>query len=203
MASQRHGPRELALLEALRSSRAMFHQDIIACGKERGRSQTQKSVVFLRSGYTHQIAEFFYLAHEYALADTTRFAAFLRKHNDRMEELLANPPMREAIGLRGKRAEKLLKWAMFRPESRLKAVVEESVHGARSARLALKHAVLARLLVEIMSPETCSKATKTLLNAGLLEWYAKGTRKAGIGPTADGALETLFRKHLIHVLAAL
>ena len=79
--------------------------------------------------------------------------------------------------------------------------IPKLVENYRSGEAMIDQSDLSRLLIEVMSPETCRKTTMTLTEAGYLERRRSPYRSVLVRST--GKLERAFARSLRHVRAAL
>lgn len=190
------GGREFCCLDAMRTARSKFFDDIVSHARDHrsglaasGKAVKDLPVALLRSDNAYQIAEFYFLAEEFQLDVPERIAAFIDHHNQDMRTLLDAPETLRLQGLLRPRIEA----AEFTPEQRAK-VIEHTVKG----RLCLDQSDIARFLAPLISPETCRKTIVALGNGGLLE-------RRNIGQVivvSTGVIEDYFRRHLRAVVDA-
>lgn len=189
--------KELMCLVALRDARSSFFRDLIAhatqhlsetTGVESKLSKDDFDII--RSESTYQIAEFYYLADEFRLADRRRIRAFLNRHNSDMDELLQDKNKRETMKLISQRIEE----AKFK-DFQIERVVENIIDN----KLRLDQTDIGRLLSPLMSPETCRKALISLSKGGLINRINVGQALI----ISNGNLEKYFKKHLSQIAEAL
>ena len=85
---------------------------------------------------------------------------------------------------------------MFSPES-----IPKLVENYRSGNGAIDQSDLSRLLIEVMSPETCRKMVVMLTEAGYLERWRSPYQSVLVRST--GALERIFARSLRHLRSEL
>ena len=85
---------------------------------------------------------------------------------------------------------------MFSPDS-----IPKLVENYRAGDAAIDQSDLSRLLIEVMSPETCRKTTVALTEAGYLERRRSPYQSVLVRST--GELERIFARCLRHVRSAL
>ena len=139
-----------------------------------------------------QIAEFFFLLRAFGLDSEEKIRRYAELHNQHLEELQADRAKMRRLGLSPTRIRK----GMFSPDS-----IPKLVENYRSGNAAIDQSDLARLLIEVMSPETCRKTTVLLTEAGYLERRRSPYQSVLVRST--GALERVFSRSLRHVRAAL
>jgi hypothetical protein len=183
-------PIELRCLLALQEARATFFKDIVIHGLSNSETALgSEDIAALRGEEIFHIAEFYYLAHRYSLGEPTRIRAFLQRHNEDLNELLADKEKRAAQRLTTSR----LKDCRF-SEIQMEKVVQHISDG----KLRLDQSDLGNLLARRMSPETTRKAVIALGKGRLL-------RRINIGRVlliSEGILESYFEKHLRAVIVS-
>ena len=138
------------------------------------------------------MAEFFYLLRAFRLDDEAKIRRYAELHNQHLEELQADRAKLRRLGLSPTRIQK----GMFSPDS-----IPKLVENYRASEGALDQSDLSRLLIEVMSPETCRKTTVLLTEAGYLERRRSPYQSVLVRST--GALERVFSRSLRHVRSAL
>lgn len=176
--------RDIRTCEALHEAKASF-QDALVAG-----SVVQKSyfATQLRQEPVYQMAEFFFLLRAFRLDDEEKIRNYAELHNRHLEGLGANRAKMRRLGLSPTRLRK----GMFSPESILKLV-----ENYRTGDGALDQSDLSRLLIEVMSPETCRKTAVILTEAGYLERRRSPYQSVLVHST--GVLEGIFARSLRHV----
>lgn len=182
--------REFVCLDAMRTARAAFFDDIVSHAQRHqaelaasGKNYGAVAVAMLRSDNAYQIAEFYYMAEEFQLSDPRKIACYVDRHNQDMHDLIRAP---ERLALHGVRKERISE-AIFSNEEKAK-VVENAACG----RLRLDQSDVGRFLAPLISPETCRKTLVALSEGGLLERRNIGA----VIVTSTGALEAYYRQHL-------
>lgn len=150
-----------------------------------------EDIDLLRSNEVFQIAEFYYLAQKYGLADRGKIRPYLLQHNEDMRELIANKAKRDALGLPKSRLENE---ALF-SDTQIQKVVQLVADG----KLYLDQSDLGRLLCTLISAETTRKAVVVLGKAGFFDRIKIGS----VLIVSNGKLETYFEKHLHSIVIAL
>ena len=180
--------RDIRTCEALHESRAAF-QDALVDGSV---NQDRYFVAQLRQEPTHQIAEFFFLLRAFGLDSEEKIRRYAELHNRHLEELQADRAKMRRLGLSPTRIRK----GMFSPDS-----IPKLVENYRAGDGAIDQSDLSRLLIEVMSPETCRKMVVMLTDAGYLERWRSPYQSVLVRST--GALERIFALSLRHVRSAL
>ena len=185
---------ELKCLIALRDSRAAFFTEIMNhAGAEAAKTASQltkEEADLLRSNEAFQVAEFFYLVRQFGLSDRRKIRLYLLRHNQDLEELIANKEKRELLGLSKSRLED----GLF-SEQGIEKVVQQIADG----KLRLDQSDLGRLLITLISPETTRKVVVALAKGGLLTRVRIGQ----VLVVSNGILESYFEKHLSAIVSGL
>jgi hypothetical protein len=189
---------EFACLEAMRSARSMFLDDIVAHSQRYRADVTTTDtsaedvrVASLRSDNIFHVAEFYFQCEHYRLNDPVRIAEFIDRHNDSMRELLKSGAALRQRGLLAHR----VKNAIFSDEQKAK-VIETALD---KDRLRFDQSDIGRFLSPIISPETCRKTLVALADGGLLE-------RRNIGQVlviSTGVFEKYYRAHLRRIVDAI
>ena len=135
----------------------------------------------LRQEPVYQMAEFFFLLRAFRLDREDKVRRYAELHNRHLEELQADRTKMRRLGLSPTRVQK----GKFSPDSNPKLV-----ENYRSGDGAIDQSDLSRLLIEVMSPETCRKTAVTLTEAGYLERRRSPYQSVLVRST--GALERIF-----------
>ncbi len=180
--------RDIRTCEALHEARAAFHDALV----EDSAVQDRHFAVQLRQEPPYQIAEFFFLLRAFQLDSETKVRRYAELHNLHLERLLADRTKMRRLGLSPTRVRK----GMFSPES-----IPKLVENYRSGDGAIDQSDLSRLLIEVMSPETCRKTAVVLADAGYLERHRSPYQSVLVRST--GELERIFARCLRHVRASL
>ena len=180
--------RDIRTCEALHESRAAF-QDALAEGSA---VQDLHFLGQLRQEPSYQIAEFFFLLRAFHLDSEEKIRRYAELHNRHLEELQTDRDKMRRLGLSPTRVEK----GLFSSDN-----IPKLVENYRSGNAAIDQSDLARLLIEVMSPETCRKTTVVLTEAGFLERWRSPYQSVLVRST--GALERIFSRSLRHVRGAL
>lgn len=170
---------DVSIVEALREAKKYFFDHLVEISKERDIELLGE----LRQDAIFQIAEFFYLLRVCEVTTPDALRRYLDLHNLQMAALALDGERLRRMGLRRERVEK--------------AVFTDS--GINSAALhfgeihpTFDQSSLARLLVEVMSAETCRKAVIAIHRAGLFHRHDIGQ----VLVTSTGQLETIYAEHV-------
>ena len=180
--------RDIRTCEVLHEAKAVFQDALV----EGSAIQDRHFVAQLRQEPAYQMAEFFYLLRAFHLDDEEKIRRYAELHNQHLEELQADRAKMRRLGLTPQRLQK----GMFSPDS-----IPKLVQNYRGGDGALDQSDLSRLLIEVMSPETCRKTTVLLTEAGYLERHRSPYQSVLVRST--GALEQIFSQCLRHVRSAL
>lgn len=172
---------DLRLHAAYRQSQKLFF-DLLA---EASATKELHILQALRQQPVYFIAEFFYLLRAFGIATREQLRDYVELHNQQMNDLLADKNRLRLFGFTPSRLNK----AMLDRSTANKLVVNYL-----NFDRGFDQADLGRLLVELMSPETCRKAVTKLEQAGLLE-RSEGVYNAII-VRSTGRLEDIFSSHL-------
>lgn len=167
---------EIALLESLRWSRKEFVDRICAAS----RSRKDNILEALRLEATYQLAEFFFLLRAQHIETVSDMQRLAELHNQYVVDLTKDPQKMRRIGLRRVRALD----AMFTSDT-LPRLLQNWQEGK-----AIDQSNLARLLMAVMSTETCRKVVVACAEAGFLE--RKRTAYGTILVRSTGELEDIF-----------
>ena len=174
--------------EVLHEARAAFQDGVV-----RGSSVQDRQVIrLLRQEPVHQMAEFYYLLRAFRLDSEAKIRRYAELHNRHIAELSADRDKMRRLGVTPTRLAK----GMFSSGS-----IPKLVENYRAADGAIDQSDLARLLIEVMSPETCRKTTMLLTEAGYLERRRSPYQSVLVRST--GSLERVFARSLRHVRTAL
>ena len=180
--------RNLRTCEALHEAKATFHNALV----ERSAVQDRHFIAQLRQEPPYQIAEFFFLLRGFRLDSEEKVRRYADLHNRHLERLQTDRAKMRRLGLSPTRVRK----GMFSPES-----IPKLVENYRTGDGAIDQSDLSRLLIEVMSPETCRKTAVTLTDAGYLERRRSPYQSVLVRST--GALERLFARSMRHVRSSL
>ena len=147
---------ELALLENLRWSRKEFVDRI--CEE----SQSAKSGVLetLRLEATYQLAEFLFLLRAQRIEDVSDIERLAELHNQYVVDLMKDQQKMKRLGLSRERALD----AMFTSDT-----LPRLLQNWKDSKGAIDQSNLARLLMGVMSTETCRKVVVACAEAGFLK----------------------------------
>ncbi len=179
---------DIGVCEAMHEARAAFQEALVAGSA----IQERHFVRQLRQEPVHRMAEFFYLIRAFRLDSEEKVRRYAELHNHHLEALQADPGKMHRLGITRTRVEK----GVFSADS-----IAKLVENYRSGGAAIDQSDLSRLLIEVMSPETCRKTTVTLTDAGYLERCRSPYRSVLVRST--GTMERLFAESLAHVRRAL
>lgn len=180
--------RDIRTCEALHEARASFQDALV----EGSAVQDRHFVAQLRQESVHQLAEFFFLLRAFRLDSEEKILRYAALHNRHLEGLQADRAKMRRLGLSPTRIGK----GMFSPDS-----IPKLVENYRAGDGAIDQSDLSRLLIEVMSPETCRKTAMALTEAGYLERRRSPYQSVLVRST--GALERIFARHLRHVRSSL
>lgn len=169
--------KELALLESLRWSRKEFLDRICAAS-----ASTDESVLaVLRHEATYQLAEFFFLLHARKIETEADIGRLAELHNQYIVDVTKDPQKIKRLGLT---KERVLD-AMFTSDT-----LPRLLQNWRDKRGSIDQSNLARLLVTVMSTETCRKILMACAKGGFIE--RERTAYGTVVVTSNGKLEALF-----------
>ena len=176
--------RDVRTCEALHEARAAFQESLVAGSL----NQSLHFVSQLRQESAYQMAEFLYLLRAFRIDSEDQIRRYADLHNRHLETLTKDRAKLRRLGLSPTRVLR----GMFSPES-----IPKLVENYRSEAGAIDQSDLARLLIEVMSPETCRKTTMILTKAGYMERWRSPYQSVLVRST--GVLECLFARSLRHV----
>jgi hypothetical protein len=177
---------ELICLSAMRGARAAFFDAIVdhaeAWRAENGGPElAQDERKLLRSDGLAQLAEFFYALREAKLSDPEQIKGFMRRHNDDMRALLESCERGYTrFGLSAAR----IKSAFFTPQQ-MDLVAHESANG----RVTFDQRSIGKIMVQIMSFESCRTLLVLLASCGLL---TRSDFRSIVLISSGGQLEDLY-----------
>ena len=180
--------RDIRTCEALHEAKAVFQDALV----EGSAIQDRHFVSQLRQEPSYQIAEFFFLLRAFRLDSEKKIRRYAELHNQHLKGLQMDRAKMRRLGLSPTRVQK----GVFSPES-----IPKLVENYRSGDGAIDQSDLSRLLIEVMSPETCRKTTVALTEAGYLERRRSPYQSVLVRST--GALERIFARSLRHVRSTL
>ena len=180
--------RDIRTCEALHEAKAVF-QDNLAEGSE---AQDRHFVGQLRQEPSYQMAEFFFLLRAFRLNSEDKIRRYADLHNAHLRELQTDRNKMRRLGLSPTRVRK----GLFSPDN-----IPKLVENYRSADAAIDQSDLSRLLIEVMSPETCRKTSVLLTEAGYLERWRSPYQSVLVRST--GKLEHIFAQSIRHVRSIL
>jgi hypothetical protein len=168
---------ELALLENLRWSRKEFVDRVCKA------SQTSEARVLavLRLEATHQLAEFYFLLRGRGIETEADIQRLAELHNQYVVDIMKDPAKMERLGLSRERALE----AMFTADTMPRLLQHWREHTG-----AIDQSNLARLLMSVMSTETCRKVIVACADAHFLE--RKRTPYGTVLVVSNGTLEEIF-----------
>ena len=180
--------RDIRTCEALHEARASFQDALV----EGSAIQDRHFSAQLRQEPVYQMAEFFFLLRAFRLDGDDKIRRYAELHNRHLEALQADRNKMRRLGLSPTRVQK----GRFSPDS-----IPKLVENYRTSDGAIDQSDLSRLLIEVMSPETCRKTAVTLTEAGYLERRRSPYQSVLVRST--GALERIFARSLRHVRSTL
>lgn len=180
--------RDIRTCEALHEARASFQDALV----EGSAIQDRNFAAQLRQEPVYQMAEFFFLLRAFRLDGEEKIRRYAELHNRHLEELQADRTKMRRLGLSPTRVQK----GKFSRDS-----IPKLVENYRAGDGAIDQSDLSRLLIEVMSPETCRKTAVTLTEAGYLERRRSPYQSVLVRST--GALERIVARSLRHVRSTL
>ena len=180
--------RDIRTCEALHEAKAAFQDALV----EGSAVQDRHFVAQLRQEPPYQIAEFFFLLRAFRLDSEEKVRRYAELHNRHLHLLQTDRAKMRRLGLSPTRVRK----GMFSPES-----IPKLVENYRTGDGAIDQSDLSRLLIEVMSPETCRKTAVMLTEARYLERRRSPYQSVLVRST--GALERIFAQSLRHVRSSL
>lgn len=178
--------RELELLESLRWSRKEFVERVCEASK----SQEEKVLSVLRLEATHQMAEFYFLLNARNIETEDDIHRLAELHNQYIVDIMKDAAKMERMGLSRERALE----AMFTADT-----MPRLLQNWREKSGAIDQSNLARLLMTVMSTETCRKVIVACAEAGFVARVR--TSYGTILVSSNGSLEDIFSKLLRELLA--
>jgi hypothetical protein len=168
---------ELALLESLRWSRKEFVDRIC----EASRSEKDSVLETLRLEATYQLAEFFFLLRAQGIDTVLDIERLAELHNQYVVDLMKDQEKMRRLKLSSERALD----AMFTSDT-----LPRLLQNWQDSKGAIDQSNLARLLMGVMSTETCRKVVVACTEAGFLE--RKRTAYGTMLVHTTGRLEDIF-----------
>jgi hypothetical protein len=168
---------ELALLENLRWSRKEFVDRVCTASK----STDVRVLPVLRLEATYQLAEFYFLLRERGIESEADIQRLAELHNQYVVDLMKNPIKMERLGVSRDRALE----SMFTADT-----MPRLLQHWRESAGAIDQSNLARLLMSVMSTETCRKVIVACAEAGFLA--RKRTPYGTVLVISNGTLEEVF-----------
>lgn len=168
---------ELALLEDLRWSRKEFVDRVCAGSK----SADARVLGVLRLEATYQLAEFYFLLRAREIETEADIRRLAELHNQYVVDIMRDPAKMERLGISRERALESMFTADTMP--RLLQHWQESMG-------AIDQSNLARLLMSVMSTETCRKVVVACAESQFLE--RKRTPYGTVLVLSNGTLEGIF-----------
>jgi hypothetical protein len=168
---------ELALLENLRWSRKEFVDRICTASK----SADAKVLAVLRLEATYQLAEFYFLLRGRGIETEADIQRLAELHNQYVVDIMRDPAKMERLGVSRERALE----SMFTADT-----MPRLLQHWRERVGAIDQSNLARLLMSVMSTETCRKVVVACAEAQFLE--RKRTPYGTVVVFSNGSLETTF-----------
>lgn len=168
---------ELVLLEHLRRSRKEFVDQICSSSA----SQDERVLTTLRFDATYQVAEFYFLLDARGIETVAELKSLAELHNQYIVDIMKDPVKMERIGLNRERALE----AMFTADT-----LPRLLQNWRDKKGSIDQSNLARLLMSVMSTETCRKIVVACTEAGFLE--RTKTPYGTMLVSSNGKLEEIF-----------
>lgn len=168
---------ELLLLESLRWSRKEFADRVC----DASRSDKSSILETLRLEATYQLAEFLFLLHAQGIETVADIKRLAELHNQYVVDLMKDQQKMQRLGLSRERALD----GMFTSDT-----LPRLLQNWEDGQGAIDQSNLARLLMSVMSTETCRKVVVACAEAGFLE-----RRKTAYGTMlvhTTGRLESIF-----------
>lgn len=147
---------EVALLGHLRWSRKEFQDQVCAASE----SRKDGTLETLRLEATYQFAEFLFLVRGQGIEAEADIQRLAELHNQYIVDLLKDPAKLDRIGLNRERALE----AMFTADT-----MPRLLQNWRDSPGAIDQSNLARLLMSVMSTETCRKVIVACAEAGFVD----------------------------------
>jgi hypothetical protein len=144
---------DLAFMETLRQMRARFLSEIASASASLDHGGLRQESFF-------QFAEFFYAIRTYGVDSAQKLERLARLHNEHLFQLSRDPDRMRRYGLTPER----INSAVFTEDNLRKLVANFS-----GPEPGIDQSDLARLLVTVMSTETCRKLVVAAESAGFLE----------------------------------
>jgi hypothetical protein len=168
---------ELALLENLRWSRKEFVDRVCTASK----SAEPKVLGVLRLEASYQLAEFFFLLRARSIETEQDIQRLAELHNQYVVDIMKDPAKMERLGLSRERALE----SMFTADT-----MPRLLQHWRESAGAIDQSNLARLLMSVMSTETCRKVVVACADAGFLQ--RRRTPYGTMLVFSNGTLEAIF-----------
>ena len=147
---------ELILLEHLRRSRKEFVDQICSASA----SQDERVLGTLRLDPTYQLAEFYFLLGARGIETDSELRTLAELHNQYIVDIMKDPIKMVRIGLNRERALE----GMFTADT-----LPRLLQNWSDKKGSIDQSNLARLLMSVMSTETCRKIVVACTEAGFLE----------------------------------
>lgn len=173
--------KELELLESLRWWQKEFLDRVCQASQ----SQEGRVLSVLRLEATYHLAEFYFQLRARDIAAPEDVGRLAELHNQYVVDIMKDPAKMERIGLNRERALE----AMFTADT-----MPRLLQNWRERSGAIDQSNLARLLMVVMSTETCRKVVVACAEAGFLE--RARTPYGTMLVTSNGKLEELFGRLL-------
>jgi hypothetical protein len=183
--------RELRCLTAMIEARARLFDRLVAHAQAHltetraDERQFVDILPLLRSDFSYQICQLFYLLDEHQINTARKFEQLLDRHNQDMAALLADRRRLLIQGLVGHRDR--LERSVFSEGQKRKVIA--SIVGNQ---IRLDQSDIIKLMAPFMSPESCRKTVVALANGGLLQRAGR----VQVLVYSKGDIEIYFREHL-------
>lgn len=168
---------ELVMLENLRWSRKEFVDRICAAS----RSEKPGVLAVLRLDATYQLCEFYFLLQAHGIESEADIKRLAEAHNQYVVDIMKDPAKMDRMGLTPERALE----AMFTADT-----MPRLMQNWREAEGTIDQSNLARLLMSVMSTETCRKIVVACAESGFLE--RKRSAYGTVLVTSNGRMEGVF-----------
>jgi hypothetical protein len=172
---------DLILLEHLKSGRKTFAEELCSASRD----QSEDVLSQLRTESAYMIAEFFYLIRAHRIESAEQLQRLAEMHNHYISELTKD---RERMTRFGLSTDRLLD-AIFTGDTMPRLIQQWTERPG-----ALDQSNLARLVVTLMSAETCRKIVVACEQAGFL--HRERTRAGAAIVISSGAIEGIFARYV-------
>lgn len=191
---------EMLALRAIRNSRAKFRNAVLAAARSHRQANpldglttlTGEEVQSLQSAGMESIAELLFVQSDLELnKDAERIEQFLTKHNQDMQALVSELTEQRRHKVEGGASLTALRKSFF-TEARIQELVVATQFGGAY----FSQSDIGRILICLMSPETCRKYLETLGDCGFL--VRQGS--SAIPIRSRNIIENLYREHMRRIV---